>query len=564
MTPGFVRRMLRPYRLRLAMLAVLALASSSLLLTIPWLAGTLVGELIGTGDGDGGRLFFLVAAALAGFSALSIANGLVSAATAVRVVADVRVGVFDHLLHLPMGYFDQHRKGDVLALATTEISKLGRFLTGTLVAFPARLFTAIGASFLIFRIDPVLALLAPIAVPVFYLCLKIVGRRLRGLAVANQKADAAILGKVDETLDMLPMVKVFTRERLEREHFRSQAEHAAGLQIRQGRIYAILEPLVILVAGLFLLALLYLGGERVTAGTMSGADLFTFLLYTALLTRPVGALAHIYGEVQTARGTLLRLENLLSRTPEPGYAFDTGLPPATGAISFRGVSFHYPGRERFLADLNLDVSAGETVALVGPNGAGKTTLVHLLCRFYAPTSGQILLDGVDIATVRLADLRRRIALVPQRAMLLNASVRDNIVYGRHEAGDDDFRRALRLAQAEEFIAALPNGIDTTIGDRGVRLSGGQRQRIALARALIKDPHILILDEATSMFDLEAEQDFVLDSQEAFHGRTVIIITHRPGSLAVADRVIEIANCGAVEIARQRAADKLSGSGLPHS
>lgn len=561
MSRGFLRRMLHPYRARLALLALLALASSSLLLTIPWLAGSLIGRLVGSANG-GGSLFVLVAAALAGFSALSIANGLASASTAVRVVADLRVRVFDHLLRLPMGFFDQHRKGDILALATTEISKLGRFITGSLVALPARLFTAIGAALLIFRIDPVLALIVPIAVPVFYLCLKIVGRRLRGLAVAIQKAEAAILGRVDETLDMLPMVKVFTREELEHAQFRDKVEHAAQLQIRQGRIYAVLEPVVVLVAGLFLIALLYLGGERVTAGSMSGAELFTFLLYTALLTRPVGALAHIYGEVQTARGTLLRLENLLNRAPEPASGSRSGLVPAKGAIGFRGVSFHYPGRDPVLDDVNLDIRAGETVALIGPNGAGKTTLVHLLCRFYRPTSGQILVDGVDIATIRLEQLRRQIALVPQRAMLVNASVRDNIVYGCREASDEQLQRALRHAQAEDFIAALPNGIETTIGDRGVRLSGGQRQRIALARALIKDPRILILDEATSMFDLEAEQDFVLDSADAFRGRTVILITHRAGSLALADRVIEIADRGAIEVPGRDATDKSSGGRAP--
>lgn len=542
-----LRLFIRPYRYRLILLACLALASSAVLLIVPWIGGELLGGLLGGARGTAALVAFLVLA-LTGYSGLSILTYLVSAATSARLLADLRLRVFDHIIHLPLSFHDQHRKSDTLAIATTEITRLSRFLTGPLVSFPARLLTAVGAAFLLLRIDLILALIVPVAVPLFYLALKVVGRRLRALGVAIQKADAEVLGRVEETLDMLPMIKIFTREHLEHENYRKTVDQAAELQLREARIYAVLEPVISLVAGLFLIFLLYAVGQRLAGGGMRSSELFSFLFYTALLTRPMGALAQIYGEIQTARGTLLRLEKMLTRPVEAsGEAINPPPPRGAGSIEFEHVSFQYPGREPVLNDLNLRIEGGQRVVLVGANGAGKTTLIHLLCAFYQPRQGTIRLDGANIATMSLGHIRRQIALVPQRAMLLNASIRENILYGSPNATEHELEHALQLAQAEEFIAALPEGLETRIGDRGIRLSGGQRQRIALARAVLKDPSVLILDEATSMFDATAEQCFLAALKEAFKGRTVIMISHRPGCLLQADRIIEVAKGRTSEI-----------------
>ena len=268
--------------------------------------------------------------------------------------------------------------------------------------------------------------------------------------------------------------------------------------------------------------------------------LFSFLFYAALLTRPVGSLAEVYGRLQIARGILARLERVLARPAEAGYAgadLPVAASAAAGAVEFRDVSFAYEGRNPVLAHASFAIAAGETVALTGENGAGKSTIISLLLRFYDPDSGTILVDGQDIASLQVQQLRRMTGYVPQRALLFNGTVRENIAFGRPEADDEALLEAARLAQALEFIEDLPDGFDTQIGDNGVRLSGGQRQRIALARALLVDPPILILDEATAMYDLEGESAFVTACRTALKGRTVIIITHRPASLALADRVL---------------------------
>jgi ABC-type multidrug transport system fused ATPase/permease subunit len=247
----------------------------------------------------------------------------------------------------------------------------------------------------------------------------------------------------------------------------------------------------------------------------------------------------VYGQTQTVRAAMARLSRALDEMIEPPGDLGPPLPPIKGAIAFEGVSFGYPGRAPAFERVDLSIAAGETIAIVGPNGAGKSTLAHLLMRLHDPDAGRITLDGHDIATVSLNSLRRQIGVVPQYVLLFNASVRDNIAYGRAEPTVQQIEAAARAARAHDFIVELPQGYGTVIGDRGVRLSGGQRQRIALARALLKDPPILILDEATAMFDPQGEIEFLEGCRNVFNDRTVLLITHRPASLAVADRIVRM-------------------------
>ena len=526
-----------PYRFQLILVGLLTLGSSLIMLAVPWLAGQLLGDILRPAVSNTAVLLVVLLLALVAIALLNFAVAYLSSATTSRLLADLRLRIYDHLQALPVGFHESHRQGDTLALMTYEVARLSQFLTGTLVTLPSQLIMVAGAVILMFRFDHRLALVVPLLVPAFYLILKVIGRRLRGLAQMIQEAEAEVVAIAEENLEMLPAIKAFTREELESARYAKQVRQAMKLSLEESRIYAALQPLIGLIAAITAVLLLFLAGRNVQAGGMSPTALFSFLFYAALLTRPVGALAQVYGQIQTARGTLARLQSVLGQAVEPGYGSTGHLSQARGAISFKGVTFAYPGRDPTLRGIDLDIRPGEVIALTGPNGAGKSTLIKLLLRYYKPAQGEICLDDRDIDSFNVSDLRRQIGLVSQRVQLFNGTIRANIAYGKDDATDTDVEAAARLAQAWEFITELPQGMNTEIGDHGVRLSGGQRQRVALARALVKDPPILILDEATSMYDLEGESAFIAACETALKGRTVILITHRSASLAMADRVI---------------------------
>ena len=547
MDARFLLRRAAPYRRQIAQISVLSLAGSLAMLAIPWLAGQLLGGVVADAVMDLPLIAGLLITALVMTSLLNIVAAIISARTSGRVLADLRLEAYAHVQCLPMGFHDRSKQGDLLALMTYEVNNLSTFLTGTLAGLPAMVVTAAGAIILLFAIDPMLALFIPVLVPVFTIALKLVGRRQRALAARARAADAALMTAAEEDLEMLAAIKAFAVEDRQRRNYAQLTEDVRALTFAQDRISAMLGPAIALVSGVAAIILILILGEELVLDGKGAGELFAFLLYAALLTRPVGALADFYGRLQWARGTLERLERVLAEPIEAGYRHGETGARSTGRIAFEQVSFAYPGRDGPLRHIDLVIAPGEIVALTGQNGAGKSTLINLLLRFYEPQAGRITLDGTDIAALQVQHLRRQIGLVPQRALLFNGSVRDNIAFGLTDLSAAQIAQAARLAQAEEFIARLPDGLETEIGDHGVRLSGGQRQRLALARALVLDPPILIFDEATSMYDLEGEAAFVSACQTALAERTVIIVTHRRASLALADRIIEIADGSAREV-----------------
>jgi subfamily B ATP-binding cassette protein MsbA len=531
-----------PYRRTLAFCLALMLLESAAALAIPWLGGQLAGVLLPGSQAGSPGIGPVLLAMLALFvlqALLKFGNTYVLGATAEQIVSDLKVRLYDHLQALPLSFFHQRRHGDTLALLTRDVYVVSGYLSGTALSVVPLVFTVAGALFFMFRLQPRLAGLVMLAIPLFYLLLKVVGRRLRPLAARLQDEHAASIAMAEENLGMLPAIKAFTREPEESVRFRSQIERILHLTRRQLRIHAALDPAVQLVAAAGIVLVLWLTGTALLGGQMTPAEVVSFLLYAQLLTRPVAGLADVYGQTQTARGALSRLLAAFDAPREPTADLGRPLPPVRGTIDFQEVSFAYPGRPPALDGVSLHLEAGETVAIVGPNGAGKSTLAHLLMRLHECGRGRILIDGVDISTVSLGSLRRQIGVVPQHVLLFNASVADNIAYGRTDATPGQVEAAARLARAHEFITALPQGYDTLIGDRGVRLSGGQQQRLALARALLKNPPILVLDEATAMFDPQGEAEFLAGAREALAGRTVILITHRPASLSIADRILRL-------------------------
>jgi subfamily B ATP-binding cassette protein MsbA len=531
-----------PYRRALAFGIVLMLAESVAALAVPWVGGQMANALLLKDAPGAASAELMLLAMLVLFAAqalLKFGDTTLLGETADRIVADLQIRLYDHLQALPLSYFHRRRKGDALALLTSDVYEVSGFVSGTAPAIVPLLFTAAGAVVLMYRLQPAFAVLAVILIPLFYLLLKVFGRRVRPLAAALQEEQATAIVIAEENLGMLPAIKTFTREPQESSRYRRQIGRVVRLGAQQRRINAALGPAVQFVAAAGIVLVLWLASGALSRGSLTPAELVSFLLYAQLLTRPVSGLADVYGQTQQARGALARLRQAMDEPPEPPAYVGVELPRVKGGIEFRGVSFAYPGRPPALNEVGLSVRAGETIAIVGPNGAGKSTLAHLLMRLHEPSAGRIFLDGIDIATVSLPSLRSQIGVVPQHVLLFNASVRDNIAYGRPEPTQADIEAAARAARAHDFIVDLPQGYDTPVGDRGVRLSGGQQQRVALARAILKDPPILVLDEAPAMFDPAGEKEFLDACRDVLASRTVLLITHRPASLAVADRIVRM-------------------------
>lgn len=540
--------LVRPYRGRLLFALALMLGQTAAVLVMPWLGGRFSGSIIAGTPVAG--LLALAFVLIVVQAVLSYLVGVRTQGVAVHLIADASARVFDHLQSLPLDWHQQRRRGDVLSLLIEDTQRLGYFVTGTLIPLLPLLLTCVGAFVMMARIEPRIAFAVAALVPAIYIGLRWIGRRLRPLAHEAMDAYAMKSALAEQNLAMLPVIKSYLGEPGESLRFSVQNHHLRDLEMRQLRLQAAIGPVVQVAAAACVIALLWISSGDVSAGAMTPSELVTLLLYGLLLTQPVSQLAGVYGSVQTARGTAQRLVDAFATAPEP----DDGalvLERARGEVTFEDVRFSYAGRPPVLEGVDLHVRAGETIALTGVNGAGKSSLVHLLMRFSDPDAGRILLDGVDIREATLKSLRRQVALVPQNVLLFNASIADNIAYGLPDATPDQIEAASRAARSHDFIAGLPEGYATLVGDQGIRLSGGQKQRISLARALIKDPAILVLDEATAMFDPAGEREFIAHCRELMATRTVILITHRPASLDLADRVLRLEGGRLVELPRVR-------------
>lgn len=533
----------RPHRLALIVGVLFMVAETGVSLAVPWLGGRFVNDFLGGNRPSMLTILMLIAGLFTAQALLRVASGYVFAKRAALILADIRVRLYEHIQRLPVAYFQQRQQGALLSILSNDVAVISYYLSGTLIGVVPMLMTVIGSVVFMLTIDTSLAIVATLAIPVFYLLIKVAGRRVRPVAHELQEAHAQAFAVEQENIEMLPAIKAFTRESAETLRYKARVDEVVRLTLKQQWLDSAMGPGVQWLAGLGVLVILWLAGDRIDTGRLATGELVAFLLYATLLTRPVSALAGFYGATQRARASMERLQTVFVAPAERYLSGASPLVLPAGRIQFIDVTFAYPDREPVLKDFSLDIAAHDTIAITGENGAGKTTFISMLMRFVEPQTGRILIDGIDISSVGLTCLREQIAIVPQSVFLFNGTVRDNIGYGRADSGEADVVQAAQLAQAHGFIVTLPDGYDTIIGDHGVRLSGGQRQRIALARALLKNPVILILDEATAMFDPAAELDFLNDCRDVLSTRTVLLITHRPASLALADRVVRLSPKG---------------------
>ena len=458
-----------------------------------------------------------------------------------RVVADVRRAVFDRVIALSPAYFEINRTGEILSRLTTDTTIL-QVVVGSSVSVALRnVLLFAGGLVLLMVTSPKLTGLVLLVVPLVLLPIIFFGRRVRRLSRDSQDRIADVGAYVDESLNAIRTVQAFTHEALDSQRFGQRVESAFSTAVRRIAARSALTGAVIVLVFGSISAILWVGGHDVLSGRISAGELSAFVFYAVVVAGAVGSISEVIGDLQRAAGATERLLDLLatdSEIPVP----DSPAPlaqPVKGDIVFDRVNFRYPARPEWAAleDFSLQVAPGEKVALVGPSGAGKTTVMQLLLRFYDPAGGSVRFDGVDLRSLDPQQLRGAIGLVPQEPVIFAADAWENIRYGRPEASDEEVLEAARAAHCLEFLERLPGGLDSFLGEKGVRLSGGQRQRLAIARAILRDPALLLLDEATSSLDAESEKAVQDALDRLMVGRTSIVIAHRLATVLMADRIV---------------------------
>jgi ATP-binding cassette subfamily B protein len=460
-----------------------------------------------------------------------------------RVVTDLRQRVFNHLLSLDIGFFELIRPGELVSRITTDTTLIQIVLGGSAAAAVRNFLLLVGGLIMMVATSAKLTFLTLIIVPFVLIPILVYGKRVRQLSRLTQDRIADVGGFLEETLGGIRTCQAFTHEEQDRSQFEEQTEKAFQVSIQRIHLRSLLACLIMILVFGGVSLVLWRGGRDVIAGNLEAGQLSAFIFYAIVVASSAGSFSEIIADLQRAMGALDRLQELLATTPSfipPATGTLRKLPvPSSGVVALHNVCFAYPNNpERsILSNVTLSAAPGEKIAIVGPSGAGKSTILSLLLRFYTPQSGAIYLDGIDVRDVDVKEMRARMGLVPQDPVIFSQSLYENILYGRPNAGESEVWKAAELAHLTDVIKALPQGMQTLLGTKGVRLSGGQKQRVAIARAILRDPAILLLDEATSALDSESERLVQNSLNHLMATRTTIVIAHRLATVLKADRII---------------------------
>lgn len=530
---------IKPYWKALGLAIVCIVMSAAANLYVPWIIRDMIDKVLMEKD------MLLLNVIAVGIIVVFLVRGVffygqsyLVSYIAQRVIIDIREKLYVQFQKLQLAYYEKKQTGTIMSYITNDVAALQAALVDSLIELVTESAILVGSLVLMFYLDWKLSLVTLIVVPLIGQAMKIFGRKIKVSGALIQERTADITSLLQERISGVRVVKSFAREDYEIERFQDQNNLNFKANMKSVQLTSLLTPTVEFLAAVIVSVILWFGGYQVVNGALTAGSLVAFLTYAVNLANPVKRISRVYGTINKAMAAADRVFSVLDTAEElKDKPNAVTMPKIKGNVTFEHVSFAYKPGTYVLHDLNLTAQSGQIVAFVGPSGAGKSTIANLIPRFYDVTEGSIKIDGMDIRDVKIKSLREQIGIVPQETMLFSGSVMDNIRYGRLNASDEEVIEAAKAANAHNFITQLTDGYETKIGERGITLSGGQRQRIAIARAILKNPRILILDEATSALDTESEEIVQEALDKLMVGRTSFVIAHRLSTIVGADKIV---------------------------